>query len=164
MSRLILHIGLPKSGSSAIQAYLAGNARRLNDHGLGWLPGSRGPNATELAIAFSHRDNAITTAYGVRSEHDRQTLRERLADRLRREADHDVIISSEHLSSMLRTPAEIDDLAGFLRGLGFRPVIIGVVRRADHWLPSAYAEAVRSGRTIKLGASFVERRAHLLDH
>ena len=43
-------------------------------------------------------------------------------------------------------------------------MIIGVIRRADYWLPSAYAEAVRSGRTVRLGPDFVDRRGHLLDH
>lgn len=162
--RLILHIGLPKSGSSAIQSYLSQNAARLEDRGLRWLPGSRGPNSTELAISFAHRDNAITQAYGIRTEQDRTTLRDRIADRLRTEVDHDLIISSEHLSSMVRAPEEIADLAGFLAGLGRQTLIIGVIRRADHWLPSAYAEAVRSGRAVRLGPTFVDRRAHLLDH
>lgn len=167
---MILHIGLPKSGSTAIQSYLAGNAPRLAELGLGWLPGSRGPNFTELAVAFSRRDDAIAARYGVRSDHDRQRqrqqqrLRARIAARLRAVDDHDVIISSEHLSSLLRTTAEVDDLADFLQGLGFTPMIIAVIRRADYLLPSAYAEAVRSGRTTKFGRPFVERRAHLLDH
>lgn len=164
VQRLILHIGLPKSGSSAIQASLADNATRLAESGLRWLPGFRGPNATELAVAFSHRDTAISTDYGVRGEHDRQRLRGRIANRLRGVDAHDVIMSSEHLSGLLRTAGETDDLATFLRGLGFQPMIIGVIRRADYWLPSAYAEAVRSGRTISLDQSFVDRRAHLLDH
>lgn len=161
---MILHIGLPKSGSSAIQEYLSDNADRLDGAGIRWLPGLRGPNATEMAIAFSGRQNAITTAYGVRNPQDRLDLRDRIADRLRTGNDHDLIISSEHLSGMLRTSEEIADLAGFLHSLGFRPLIIATLRRADHWLPSAYAEAVRSGRTLKLGRAFVERRAHLLDH
>lgn len=162
--RLILHIGLPKSGSSAIQCYLSDHATRLAECGLGWLPGSRGPNATEWAVAFSHRTNVITAEYGVRTGHDRQRLRERIADRLVGAEDRDLIISSEHLSGLIRTPAETDDLATFLQGLGFQPMIIAVIRRADYWLPSAYAEAVRSGRTIRLGPHFVDRRAHLLDH
>jgi hypothetical protein len=165
--RLLLHIGLPKSGSSAIQRYLSDNTDRLADCGYRWVAGSRGPNVTELAIAFSRRDNAITAAYGIRSERDRRALRDRVAHRLSDHFDHDhhaVIISSEHLSAMLRSAAEIVDLAQFLVGLGFSPTVIGVVRRADHWLPSAYAEAVRSGRAPGLGRAFVERRAHLLDH
>jgi len=125
--RLILHIGLPKSGSSAIQAYLADNATRLAESGLGWLPGMRGPNATELAVAFSHRDNVISAEYGVRNDHDRLRLLDRIADRLRRRADHDVLISSEHLAGLLRTSAETGDLATFLSELGFQPMIIGVI-------------------------------------
>ena len=65
---------------------------------------------------------------------------------------------------MLRTAAEIGDLADFLQRLGIRTMIIGVIRRADYLLPSAYAEAVRSGSTTRLRPPFVERRAHLLDH
>jgi hypothetical protein len=165
VSRLILHIGLPKSGSTAIQEYLAGNAAALADLGLRWLPGTRGNNCTELAIAFSHQQNAITTAYGVRTDRDRRLLRDRIAARLRTEVDHhQLIISSEHLSSLLRTPDEVLELAGFLRSLGLQPMIIGVIRRSDHWLPSAHAEAVRSGRTSRLDSGFVQRRVHLLDH
>ncbi|HEY9292272.1 MAG TPA: hypothetical protein VIP98_13395 [Microlunatus sp.] len=166
MTRLVVHIGLPKSGSSAVQAFAADNGDRLREHGFGWLPGRRGPNLTELAVAFCDRDNPISRRYGVDHDHDRRKLQLRLRRRLTEAVDQhrQLIISSEHLSALLRSAAEVAELADYLHSISDQVLIIGVVRRGDHWLPSDWVEAVRSGRTIRLGRRFVERRAHLLDH
>jgi hypothetical protein len=163
--RLILHIGLPKTGSSAVQAYLSDNSDRLARCGYGWLPGGRGPNMTELAVAFTATENATTRRF-LHHDQDRRRWRARVSRSIRRALDHhrQVIVSSEHLAALLRTPDETRALAGFLGELADEVLVVGVVRRADYWLPSDYAEAVRGGRDIKQSAGFVQRRAHLLDH
>lgn len=169
MSRLILHIGMPKAGSSAIQDFCDRNADQLAEAGLRWSAGRRGSNQAELAVAFSDRRNAISASFGVSGPHDehhRRRLRDQIGRRLRSELNDDrpVLVSSEHLSSMLRSEEEIAELARFLSGFTDHITVVGVIRRADHWLPSAYTEAVRSGRDVALDGGFVRRRAHLLDH
>ncbi len=165
MTRLVVHIGLPKTGSTAVQGLLSANADVLAAAGLHWANGLRGPNQTELAIACTSRPSALAAAYGVRSDGDRPALRRRIRRRLLRAARAgDLLVSSEHLAGLLRTRDEIDALAGLVDGIADDVLVVAVLRRGDHWLPSAYAEAVRSGRPVPYGPRFVQRRAHLLDH
>lgn len=162
MARLIVHIGLPKTGSTAVQAYLTANHDRLADFGVRQVP-AVASNHPDFAVAFDRA--SPLRRMDVRGTRDRHRARTRLAAQLRREVTGSGtwLVSSEHLATV-RTSTDLAALARFLHGFATDVTIVAVLRRGDHWLPSAYAEAIRSGGTRPLGARFVRRRAVLLDH
>jgi hypothetical protein len=164
-SCLVVHIGLPKTGTTAAQEFFAANHGRLLRAGVRWSQAVPGPNHAHLAVAFSERRSTISTAMAVTSPTDRDRLRRRLHDRLAHEAraGHVQLLSSEHLAAQLRRPAEVAALADFLHGLADQVVVLVALRRVDYWLPSSYSEAVHGGSVRRLDAEFVRRRRHLLD-
>jgi hypothetical protein len=165
VSRLVLHIGLSKTGTTAFQEFAAGNAERLAAHGLAYAEMLRGPNHSQLAVAFSAQINQITASHGVENERDRARLRRRVMRRLARGADAAPawLVSSEQLSTMLRGP-RIAELAAALHEVFDDITVVAAVRRADYWLPSAYVEAIARGGTRPMDAQFVRRREPLLRH
>jgi hypothetical protein len=165
MTRLVLHVGLAKTGTTAFQAFLSANRRQLAAAGLHFAEMLRGPNHAQLAAAFSTRITGVSRAMGVHALDDRIKLRQHLARKLRR-ADRAPawIASSEHISTMLRRPDNIVDLAGFLHEFFDDVLVLIAVRRADFWVPSAYVEAVKAGNTRRLDEQFVQQRSYLLHH
>lgn len=166
MSRLVLHIGMSKTGTTAFQAFIRANRDLLSAHGLSYPGMLRGPNHSQLPVAFSPRVNVVSRSLGVESDADRARLRRRLQRRLARDADDaDAwIVSSEQLSTMVRRRRDISHLADFLHDVFDEVQIVVVLRRQDYWLPSSYVEYVTSGGTRRLAAHFVAYRAYFLDH
>lgn len=166
MTRLVLHIGLSKTGTTAFQEFAAANADRLATHGLTYADMLRGPNHSQLAVAFSGQTNQIAQSLGVESESDRAKLRRRVMKRMSREAHRSPawLVSSEQLSTMLQRPRRIADLAHALHEVFDEVTVIAAVRRADYWLPSSYVEAIARGGTRPMDAQFVKRREYLLRH
>ncbi|HTR71506.1 MAG TPA: hypothetical protein VMH41_14925 [Mycobacteriales bacterium] len=166
MRRAVLHIGLPKTGSTALQGFLSGNRATLARHGLRWPESIFGPNHLVVPAAFTVRRERLTASVGVTNDRDQRRARERLRKRLDAELAHGttVILSSEQMSTHLRSADEVRALADFMHEVADRVDVVGVLRRADYWLPSSYAEAVMGGQTRPQNGAFVQSRRHLLDH
>lgn len=133
--RLFLHVGLSKTGTTALQAGLATSRRDLAEHGvaiplstrpavervvlrpLGWQPGSGfvGPRAPEPLA--------------------------RLARRLRAVAQHDVLISSEDLAELDGPTAR--SVVGLARSEGFDVQLIVTARAWTSQLPSEYQQFLK---------------------
>jgi hypothetical protein len=166
MGRLVLHVGLPKTGSTSLQEFLSANRDALSRFGLRWCESLRGPNHVQLAVAFTDQMSHLTSTVGVRNKRDQLRLRDRVARRLGAElrCGERVLVSTEHLSAALRSPAEVHALAAFLRDIADEVSVLAVLRRNDYWLPSSYAEAVLNDKRREFDAEFVHFRASLLDH
>jgi tetratricopeptide (TPR) repeat protein len=145
---LILHIGLPKTGTTSIQETLAAHRELLLEQGILYpvspgqmLPASiLGPN---LNIKHFHPTiwNGMAPAVRLnlfRSEFDRE-LRDRPAHVGK------VLISAEHCGAFLNSRALICDLAAFLRPYFEHYKIIAYVRRQDDFVASVYNERLRVG-------------------
>jgi len=142
-----LHIGLSKTGTTAFQGFLATNSARLGRHGVGVTKVLRGPRRIQLAAAFAPSGSKLSLSTGVQTDAAGAELRTRLRMKLRREASSDqiAVISCEQLSSMVRRPTDLKELADVLHEIYDLVSVLAVVRRGDYWLPSTYAEAVLAG-------------------
>ncbi len=161
--RLILHIGMPKTGTTAIQRFLLTNPEELAKRGYGMLEGIGVPSNKLLAVYFSGKkpqqiapDFAATNhldtvknkdlfmaSSGFISEIDRQLA-------ILGESCHTVVISSEQLSQHLLTKSELCELREWSQRRFHNVQIICVVRDPIHGIPSLWTEAVRAGARISL--------------
>lgn len=136
MSRtLVIHWGLPRTGTTAMQVFLGAQARALAAQGIlyprmGWL-GSPHP---------AHHNIAWQLIGDPRFSPARGTIADLLAEV--QQHDGNVLLSSE---DFVMTPHHQEALAGFisqLRELAFQVVVVLVLRHQRDFAYSLYAEMV----------------------
>lgn len=140
MAKVFLHIGMNKTGSSAIQTYLHHNRQVLKDTGLLWPETGRdrdGPGAgyhyrLSTALGFGAGPNQAGDA------DERRALRVALEAEIAASEARTVVISSEYF--VLRRNPEM--LAEFFDGLDTSVVVY--LRRHDAWWPSLFAQAIKT--------------------
>ena len=159
-TRLHLHIGRPKTGSTAIQRFLAANVSTLSrrgfaiaQNGLYW--DSHGP------LAWSLYEEAARQFGDYYWDHCRQwadpsTMRGDLWDDLRAEiqwsAYPNLIVSTEELGVLSAAGPEVQSLLrDKLHGISVHVIVY--VRRQDEFLASVYNEAVK-GEELQFAGSF----------
>jgi hypothetical protein len=175
MPRAILHIGTEKTGSSAIQAYLAGHRDRLRASGFVYssIPDSENHVALaayaqddtkvdDLRMAFA-ADNAARLA-GFRTR-----IEQTLAAEVAASPNATFVFSGEHCHSRLIEPAEVERLRDLLRRFFDDIRVIVYLRRQDQVAVSLYSTLVKAGgtRAVTLDPGALDRRyydyAALLD-
>ena len=156
--RLILHIGAPKTGSTAIQSFCASHRAELLGEGA-LYPVSLGRNAHQpFAVAMGRLfgSDGLRRSQGVRGPAGVLRLRSDLAAALTREMDEcapDVaIISSENLFTNVRSARDARRIRKFLRPFAGRIEIVAYLRRQDRAMFSAWAHARRLGKTAEFVA------------
>ena len=151
----IVHIGLEKTGSTAIQRWLAENRQALQASGV-LMPASIGfPNHTKLVSACL--DDGIVDnlkshhlyAAGLSEQQFRRAIFTGLHDEIRRERSpwHTLLITSELISSRLSLRSEIERLVDQLRCHVDRIRFVVFLRRQDHLALSRFSSILRSGHT-----------------
>lgn len=149
-----LHIGLAKTGTTAVQAYLAANRRVLLERHNTLFPLSLGRQlSSNLAAACqqSARPDDLRKKRGLLTpaavDRYREELAVRLAEEIDRERPERLVISCEHFTSRLHGDAELACLKSFLRPF-MRSIRVWVyLRRQDELIRSAYTTAIRNGGT-----------------
>lgn len=149
-----LHIGLAKTGTTAIQSYLADNRRiLLEQHGV-LFPRSLGHQlSSNLAAACqqSARPDDLRKKRGLLTpaavDGYREELAARLAEEIAGERPERLVISSEHFTSRLHSDAELARVESFLRPFARSIRVWIYLRRQDELIRSAYTTAVRNGGT-----------------
>lgn len=149
----IIHIGLEKTGSTAIQQWLAANRRLLQENGI-LMPTSIGyPNHTKLVAACL--DEGVVD--NIKSYHlfaaglSEQGFRSRVFSELQREIVaapagwHTLLITSELISSRLSSPAEIQRLLDQVQPYVDDVRFVVFLRRQDQLALSRFSSILRSG-------------------
>lgn len=164
--KCVLHIGLEKTGTTAIQRFMTANREALG--GVGVLyPASLGPVGHTALAAYAQDDGArddIRGPFGIESDKDLAAFRDRtttsLAAAVRSHSGPLCVLSNEHCSSRLTDYSEIARLHALLRPLFDRIEVLVYLRRQDEFLLSSYSTAIKSGAIHRLGVPDPEFTRH----
>jgi hypothetical protein len=152
---VILHIGMPKTGTSSIQQYLHNNRSALRGRGF-VVPTTPGRLNHESIALYALADASRAT---IRRRHELLSVaavkrfRESFLTDLASEAagwrdDETVILTNEHMSQ-LGEPEEFGRLQELLAILGRRPVrVVIYLRRQDLSCLSGYSQRIKTGGTL----------------
>jgi len=154
--RLFLHIGLPKTGTSFIQAVLNEQRAALQKQGILYpATGLDGFGHKLLALPFLSDDRKRLEDARAALDRNLVTLWSELQDEILRSAASKIILSSEYFSEAVTVR--------FLRSICDRndidASVIVYLRRQDQVLESGYNQAVKVGiQTAKvvLGENYIE--------
>lgn len=142
MRRLVLHIGTPKTGSTAIQRYARARQRYLASGGVDFLVRGRMGSYNDLAVHLraGQRDAAGAIAAVVRR-------------RMAASAAQTLVLSSEMFAGV--DPA-------LLRGVlapeePFETRIVGYFRRQDRYLESAWKQKMKTGKVGPVFSDYLEK-------
>ncbi len=141
LKRAIIHIGMPKTGTTAIQTALVNYADALRNHGLRH-PGSRDFNHPALVSRF--HPNAANHWYlkqmGIDEAEGGRLFDEFWSDVT--SSDGDVILSCEYLFDLA---AGAPAMAATFENAGFDPLFVCYVRHPVDAATSASQQAVKIG-------------------
>jgi hypothetical protein len=156
--KLYLHIGTNKAGSSAIQAFLAGNEAALQK--LGYLYPKTG------RVSNAHYRISGCLRIGVNPPLDgtvlsKRQIENRLFAEIEKSPCKNIIISSEYFI-LCRNPGKVKN---FFRGSELR--IIVYLRRHDEWFESLYNQGVKTspvdprwGDSIEAFITYITKKKH----
>ncbi|MBF9031177.1 hypothetical protein HKCCE3408_12305 [Rhodobacterales bacterium HKCCE3408] len=132
MTPITLHIGMNKTGTSALQRFMHRNRRPLARAGLIYPETGLGTR-TEGAGLHYRLSRSFLDDRPEASE-----MVERLLDEIDRSGAERAIVSSEFL-------VELKDVAPLATAFANRSVeVLVYLRRHDHWVASAFAQAVKT--------------------
>lgn len=153
MTKLFLHVSLPKTATTSIQNFLSLNRDKLKRDGWLYPLTARQYMAHHLLGNFFRADNLDWIGQA-----DPAATRAALLDEVRASGCDNVIMSSESLVSSTRI-AEVKQFFS-----DFDVQIVYVLRRQDHWIESAYQEHLKRGPAIQTPEQFEATRGEWLDH
>lgn len=151
MVRAVIHIGTEKTGSSSLQAYLAGAAGGLAAAGVHCCASAGRGNNRALAAAFMDfgESDDYTRLHGLDDAEARASWRASFLEAFQAEVaacTADVfVVSSEHFHSRLLEPVQVAELAAFLKPLFDEVQVRVYLRRQDELALSFYSQKLRAG-------------------
>jgi hypothetical protein len=149
---IILHIGLPKTGTSSIQRCLAAVRPALEAQGIFYpmSPGAANHGLLPMSLvplgSLGHVNPLLWEGIGPAARLER--FRTEFAAEMAAIPPHvtRVILSAEQCSELLNTPARVETLRALLAPYGERFRVIVYLRRQDRHLASSYVQGLRVAR------------------
>lgn len=166
MAELVLHVGTKKTGTSFLQRYLSSNLAVLRASGWMYPEFLRNENHLSLALPFEEK---VTNEHRQRSLFDASS-RARSADRWARQLREHVkpgqkwIITSEHFSSRLQRPEEVQDAVDFLHKFFDDITVVMFFRRQEFVYPSSYSQSIKAGDVLPWGWEYCEKHLNEYDY
>jgi hypothetical protein len=145
-----VHIGTHKTGTTAIQRFLADNETALRAAGL-YLPRT---GRTDPNLAAQH-NVAFELAHNASFQREAGTLEELAAELQGQAPASNICLSSEAFEELTFNRGGLRRLCAGLEWLGYDPRIVVYLRPHADYLESLYAECVRAGWPLDFG-SFLE--------
>ncbi|MBI9081305.1 MAG: hypothetical protein JEY79_16385 [Pseudodesulfovibrio sp.] len=143
-NRLILHIGLPKTGTTALQSFFALNSNALVSQGIKYVSNSH------LAVNLWREGEDIKRSLSVWED----------VRKITKAGKYDALVSNENLDSYLfEHPERIDDIRHSFSDADVKLVIY--LRRQDIHLESYYLQTIRGNAiTTPFGLDFIDNMLH----
>jgi len=162
MKTLLLHIGLPKCGSTTFQKFLDLNSNLLSARGLAVPDWPSGYNALELAIYALPPGSKTASLRNIEpSRHE--DFKRSLRAQIELSTKDWSILSSEHLSSRIKSPLALENLAELLSS--FKVVVHIFVKPQWKTIPGFYSTWLRDGRAtpFQIDEHLLARSRHEYD-
>jgi hypothetical protein len=167
LMRVIVHVGMPKTGSTAIQNFLQVNKHHLvEQHIVVMKPYFPGVSQYEFAIIGCNESGELVpdkidrTRLGIQSLEDQKkvtaSFERKFDEGLQDLNDKTLVISCEQIGFWLRSSSNRLALDGWLRQRFSRVEYVMLVRSMDSFLLSVHSEAILRGSTLSLD-QFVAR-------
>jgi hypothetical protein len=169
-----LHIGMPKTGTTSIQGWLALNAKGLAKQGIAYdrlnlqESGSQTAAHTELTLCQYAEMGELTRIARIRRlfgavDLDRQKdvaerYARKLGDAVSARDEPIMVLSSEVIGSSSKTLGEARAIIRWLKRIFDDVHVIVYFRRQEDWLLSHYSQSLRSGLKRNL-APFIRDQA-----
>lgn len=147
MSKLLLHIGLPKTGTTAIQEFLAQNVDRLAEQGWNYPTFLNRKNHLALVALATEGVLPVRPGFvGLRTAEALDAYRTDLAAELAdKTSSGNWVFSSEHLSSRLVNPDQVQSVAKTFRRFDDIRIVM-YARPQDEMAVASHSTWVRDGR------------------
>ncbi|WP_375691693.1 hypothetical protein [Pseudooceanicola sp. LIPI14-2-Ac024] len=159
MPGALVHLGLPKTGSTSIQSFLAANRAAVRAQGLAYEPLGRSFNHAELLVVTRHRmglmvdDPVLRDRFGIRlrNRDDQAAVVARTEARLRGiiagAGGARVLLSCEMLGWPYRAPAFARAFHDWLSEFFGEVRYVAYLRAQDRWMESEYFQRLKHGQS-----------------
>jgi hypothetical protein len=146
--RLFLHVGLPKTGTSSIQTWIARHSDALHGHGVQTFPTTILGHRLAVETIVDEKRLGLADIVYIKKTPFKEVQQALQKLQARAGKDDQMLISSEYFSE-----SDLPRLSTVLRELGCpEPSIIVLLRRQDRFIESNYNQAIKAmGRHQPLG-------------
>ena len=165
MSRLVLHIGTFKTGTTHLQVFMRRNQEQLAAHGVAYPAFTKDKNHIEFFVASYGAVSEFHERRGVHNDADIHEYRKALVNQLRPLAKSPLqttIVSSEYLT-FVEAESDLEALRTMLLSVYDQVDILMFLRRPDYLAGSVYGESVIAGMTLGPGSEYVDLHVQTFD-
>lgn len=170
--RVIVHIGMPKTGTTTIQSWLYANVRALADQGIyvNRLPLTRARAFEHVEVGICQFDRAgallpnkrMRYVFGIKTLEDQARVAarytEKFAAAMGKARAETVILSAEDIGLATKTPEQAAALGDWLGQFFDEVRILVYVRRQEELLASSYSQILKTGLAPTFDQVFERRK------